>query len=499
MKQNLLNQIDIDVLRNKTIPPQDHLIDGKTTPPIEGGRFDVISPIDGKKFTTIADGTVEDVTLAANTARRTFDSGTWSATPPTERKKILYKWADLIEKNALDIAVLGARDNGTEITMAYKAEPLSAAQTIRYYAEAIDKTYGEIAATAKDRLGLIHKEPVGVVGIIVPWNFPLMIAAWKLAPALAAGNTVVIKPPEIASLSLIKVCALALEAGMPPGVLNIVTGRGATVGEAIGLSMEIDVLAFTGSGGVGRRLLEYSAKSNLKRVYLELGGKSPQLVFNDTEDLQKTAKTVVSSIFRNSGQVCIAASRLLIQDDIKDEFLAEIAKQAKMLKVGDPLDISNQIGAVTSEIQLDQNLAFVEKAKNAGSDLICGGNRILTETGGFYMEPTIFDNVGENDDLAQKEVFGPVLAVQSFKDENEAIKLANNTDFGLSSAVWTSNLSRAHRVVGKLNAGVVHVNTYGGADISLPLGGVKRSGNGHDKSLHAIDKYINLKTAWFAI
>ena len=494
-----MDQSLIDNFRAQTVAPQSHIIAGKKCVSSDGGIIDVTSPIDGGKITTLAAGTRQDADLAVAAARQTFDSGVWSDMAPKDRKKIILKWAELIEAEALKLAVLGVRDNGTEIGMALKAEPGSAAGTLRYYAEALDKIYGEIAATAPDRLGLIHKEPVGVVGVIVPWNFPMMIGAWKLAPALAAGNTVVLKPAEVASLSLLRMSELALEAGMPPGVLNVVTGAGSVVGEAIALSMDVDVLVFTGSGGVGRRLLEYSARSNLKRVYLELGGKSPQIVFADTDDLALAAKTAASAIFRNSGQVCIAASRLLVEQDIHDDFVAEVAKHAQALKVGDPLNIGNQIGAVTSQSQLKQNLQFVEAAKAQGSELVTGGRQILENTGGNYMEPTIFTGVAQDSDLVQKEVFGPVLAVSTFKTEQEAVAQANGTEFGLSSGLWTSNLSRAHRVSRKIQAGVVHVNTYGGAETSMPLGGVKQSGNGHDKSLHAFDKYLNLKSVWMAL
>lgn len=494
-----MQQDIIDDIRAQAIPPQFHLIDGKAAAASDGGIINVISPIDGKTITSMAGGTREDANQAVSAARRAFDSGVWSDMAPKDRKKILLKWAELVEAEALKLAVLGVRDNGTEIGMALKAEPGSAAGTIRYYAEALDKLYGEIAPTAPNRLGLIHKEPVGVIGVIVPWNFPMMIGAWKLAPALAAGNTVVLKPAEVASLSLLRMSALALEAGMPPGVLNVVTGAGSVVGEAIALSMDVNVLVFTGSGGVGRRLLEYSARSNLKRVYLELGGKSPQIVFADTENLGLAAKTAASAIFRNSGQVCIAASRLLVEASIHDDFVAEVAKHAQGLKVGDPLDLKNNIGAVTSAVQLKQNLEFVDGAKAQGSELVTGGQQLHKDTGGFYMEPTIFTHVPQASDLCQKEVFGPVLAVSTFKTEDEAVHKANDTDFGLSSALWTSNLSRAHRVTRQLKAGVVHVNTYGGADVSMPLGGVKQSGNGHDKSLHAFDKYLDLKSAWIAL
>lgn len=412
---------------------------------------------------------------------------------------MLTRLAELIERDALELAVLGVRDNGTEIGMALKAEPGSAAGTFRYYAEALDKIYGEIAPTADTVLGLIHREPVGVVGAIVPWNFPLMIGAWKLAPALAMGNSVVLKPAESASLTLLRLAELAAEAGLPEGVLNVVTGPGAVTGAALALSMDVDVLVFTGSGTTGRRLLEYAAQSNLKRVYLELGGKSPNIVFADTPDLDHAARVSAAGIFRNAGQVCVAGSRLLVERSIHDAFVARMAEHAAAMKVGDPLDLGSQIGAVHSEAQLNAHLDFLREALDEGSELAGGGRRILRETGGWYMEPTIVTGVRPDQRLAQDEVFGPVLAVTPFDTEAEAVALANATRYGLAAGVWTGDLSRAHRMIRAVRAGVVHVNTYGGADATVPLGGVKQSGNGHDKSLHALEKYVDLKTAWIQL
>ncbi len=424
---------------------------------------------------------------------------------------MLHRLADLIEKHALELAVLGVRDNGTEIGMALKAEPGSAAGTFRYYAEALDKVYGEIAPpTAGNVLGLVHKEPVGVVGAIVPWNFPLMIGSWKLAPALAAGNSVVLKPAETASLTLLRLAELASEAGLPDGgVLNVVTGQGGAVagGEALALSMDVDVLVFTGSGGGvgGRRLLEYSARSNLKRCYLELGGKSPpNIVFADAPDLEQAAKVSAAGIFRNAGgQVCVAGSRLLVEESIHDDFVAALSRHASAMTVGNPLDLNTNIGAVNNLPQLEGNLGFVSKAVEEGANLALGGSRILEDTGGYYMEPTVLTGVAPQHHVAQTEVFGPVLAVTPpFKSDEEAVTIANATQYGLAAGgVWTQNLSRAHRMVRDVQAGVVHVNTYGGgADGTVPpLGGVKQSGNGHDKSLHAFDKYFDLKTAWMQL
>lgn len=491
-----LAQEHIDALRIQAITKQGHLINGQRVPASTDEWMEVISPIDGQVLTHIAKGNASDMDAAIANARKTFESGHWSRMPMSARKAILYRLAELIELEALALSVLGVRDNGCEIGMAFKAEAGSAAATFRYYAEAIDKCYGQVAPTADSVLGLIHHEPVGVVGAIVPWNFPLMIGAWKLAPALAAGNCIVLKPAETASLSLLRLGELALEAGLPPGVLNIVTGEGAVVGEALGLSMEVDVLVFTGSGVTGRRLLHYAAESNLKRVYLELGGKSPSIVFADAPDLDHAAKVSAAGIFRNSGQVCVAGSRLLVEASIHDDFVEAVCRAAQAFKVGDPLQLANDIGAINNQQQLVQNLKRVRDAEAEGANIRTGGAQLNESSGGYYMEPTVLTDVKSHHAVSQQEVFGPVLAVMSFASEAEAVALANDTQLGLAAGVWTSNLSRAHTMIRRIHAGVVHVNTYGGADITVPLGGVKQSGNGHDKSLHALNKYTNLKTAW---
>ncbi|MCT8331168.1 aldehyde dehydrogenase family protein [Albidovulum sediminis] len=490
-----MTQDQIETLRTTPLPPFRHIVDGQPVAASDGGTMRVVSPIDGSLLTTCARGTKADADAAIAAARRAFDDGRWSGLPPAARKKILLKWADLIEARALEIAVLGVRENGTEIGMALKAEPLSAAATLRYYAEAIDKLSGEVAPTDPAFLGLVHREPAGVVGAIVPWNFPLMIGAWKFGPALAAGCTMVLKPAETASLTLLRLAELALEAGVPPGVFNVVTGEGAVVGAAIAESMDVDVLVFTGSGATGRRLLEAAARSNLKRVYLELGGKSPNIVFADAPDLDEAAKVSAQGVFRNSGQVCIAGSRILVERSIHATFVEKLAAHAAAIRVGDPLDSATQAGAMNSERQLMQNLAFVGEARAAGRHVI-GGARILEDTGGYYMSPAIVADATREDRVFREEVFGPVVTVTPFDTEAEAVALANDTTYGLAAAVWTSNLSRAHRMVRKVRAGLVHVNTYGGSDLTVPLGGVKQSGNGHDKSLHAFDKFLDLKTAW---
>jgi gamma-glutamyl-gamma-aminobutyraldehyde dehydrogenase len=494
-----MKQEHIDALRHLPIANQNLLIDGQWQPASSSQTLPVVSPIDGQTLCTLAAAGPADVDRAVQAARRTFEQGVWSRMAPAERKRVLFRIADRIEAHHAELAVLGVRDNGTEIAMAWKAEPGTAAGTFRYYAECVDKINGEIAPTPDGTLGLIHKEPVGVVAVIVPWNFPLMIGAWKIAPALAAGNSVVLKPSEDASLSLLRLAQLCLDAGLPPGVLNVITGTGAEAGEALARHMDVDILAFTGSGPVGRLLLKASAESNLKRVYLELGGKSPNIVFDDAPDLAHAAKVSAMGIYRNSGQVCVAGSRLLVQRSVHDEFVERLQKIAANLRVGDPLDVMTEIGAVCNRAQLSLNQKAVQTAREQGARWRVGGEVIAPVAGGFYMAPALFDGVTPDMTLAREEVFGPVLAVLPFEDEAEAVRLANDTAYGLASAVWTGNLSRAHRMVRAIKAGVVHVNTYGGPDITVPLGGVRQSGNGHDKSMHAMDKYLDLKTAWIQL
>ena len=495
----MYNQKEIDKIRYNSIPEQKLLIGSKWVKAKQGKIQNIISPINGEKISEIQVSDEADVDEAVKSSRAIFEKGQWSNMPPAAKKKVMHKIADLIEGSMLELAVLGVRDNGTEINMAYKAEPGSAAGTFRYYAEAIDKVYGEISNTSNDFVGLIQREPVGVVGAIVPWNFPLMIGAWKIAPALAMGNSVVIKPSEAASLSILRLGEICLEAGLPPGTLNIVTGNGRTTGQALARHMDVDVLTFTGSGNTGRQLLEYSAQSNMKRVYQELGGKSPNIIFSDTDNLEEAAKVSAMGIFRNSGEVCVAGSRLLVEDKIHDEFLNLISNFSSNLKIGDPLNIQNDVGAINSESQLQSDMDFVKKAETEGGIVELGGKRVHEATGGFYMEPTIVSSVKKDMDIFQNEVFGPVLTVTSFSNEEEAVQLANGTSFGLASGVWTTNLSRAHRMIKKIKAGTVFVNTYGGSDNTLPLTGVKQSGNGSDKSLHALDKFTDLKSVWMKL
>ncbi|MCR9125890.1 MAG: aldehyde dehydrogenase family protein [Rhodobacteraceae bacterium] len=494
-----LQQSDIDALRARPIPAQHLWIDGRACAAADGATMPVASPIDGACLGHIPLAGEADVARATAAARRAFDSGVWSRSAPVFRKRVLLRLADLIEAEAPALTVLGVRDNGTEFAMALKAEAGSAVASLRYYAEAIDKTGGQIAPSDPARLALIHREPVGVVGAITPWNFPLMIGAWKIAPALAAGNTVVMKPPETASLSTLRLVELAHEAGLPPGVLNVVTGPGQITGRALALSMDVDVLVFTGAGGTGRKLLEYAAQSNLKRVYLELGGKSANVVFDDAPDLAVAAQAAAAAIFRNAGQVCVAGSRLLVQRKIADAFTEALTRAAEALRVGDPLDLSHDIGAVHGPERLASNLAMVDAARAEGARLITGGTALHQASGGSYMAPTVLADVAAHHRLFQTEVFGPVLAVTAFDTEAEAVALANDSALALAAGVWTGSLSRAHRMVQAVRAGVVHVNCYGGTDLTVPMGGQKQSGNGYDRSLLALEKFTNHKTAWIQL
>lgn len=495
----MIDQARIDALRAVPVTPGEHLIDGRAQPSADGAVLEVTSPIDGTALTQIAAAGAEDVDRAVAAARRAFEDGRWSGLAPIARGRILQNIGAAIEAEADALAVLGVRDNGTEISMALKAEPGSAAATFRYYGELCGKEYGQVAPTAPGTLGLVHHEPVGVVGIIVPWNFPLMIGAWKIAAALAAGNTVVLKPSEVASLSLLRLARICHEAGLPDGVLNVVTGTGVGAGAPLAEHMDVDVLAFTGSGGVGRKLMEAAARSNLKRVYLELGGKSASVVFADAHDLDKAAAITAAGIYRDSGQVCIAASRVLVERSIHAAFVDKVMEHAAKMRIGDPLDLRTNAGAIASEVQMNSILSACAQAEAEGAELRMGGARILSQTGGYYIGPTLFDNAAQSSAIVQHEVFGPVLSVQPFDTEDEATALANGTVYALSSAVFTRDIARAHRMVARLRAGVVHVNTYGGADISVPLGGHGQSGNGHDKSPHAMGKFRNLKTAWIQL
>ncbi|ATC34213.1 aldehyde dehydrogenase [Caulobacter vibrioides] len=478
----------------KLAPPSQAVIDGALVEAASGATFHNVSPRDGQVLNLVTACQADDVERAVAGARAAFEDGRWRDQGPRQKKAVLFRLAELMERDADELALLESLDVGKPISDARNVDIPLAINTCRWYAEALDKVYGEVGTSPADRLSYAVHEPLGVIGAIVPWNFPLHMAMWKVAPALAMGNSVVLKPAEQSPLTALKLGALALEAGLPPGVLNVVPGLGGVAGEALALSMDVDMIAFTGSGPVGRRLMEYSARSNLKRVSLELGGKSPQIVFADCPDLEAAAQAAAWGVFYNQGEVCTAASRLLVEASIKDAFLARVIEVAKGMKVGDPLDPSTQFGAMVSERQMKTALDYIATADSQGARRVLGGQRVRQETGGFYVEPTIFDQVRPDHTLAREEVFGPVLGVMTFQSEDEAMRLANDTVYGLAAGLWTADVSRALRGARRLKAGLVWVNGWDACDITMPFGGFKQSGFGRDRSLHALHKYADLKS-----
>lgn len=472
------------------------LIEGEWVDAASGQRFDCISPIDGRVLTQIAQGGAEDIDRAVASARAAFDDGRWSRRSPAARKKILLRFAALVESNAVQLALLESLDMGKPVGDALGVDVPGTVRCLSWTAEAVDKVYGEVAATGPKELGLITREALGVIGAIVPWNFPMLMASWKLAPALATGNSIVLKPSEKSPLSALKLGELALEAGIPPGVFNVVTGFGPSAGEPLALHMDVDGLVFTGSTGVGRHLLQCAGRSNLKRTYLECGGKSPNIVFADAPDLGRAAVAAASAIFFNQGEVCTAASRLLVERSIKDEFLAEVVKAGQRLQPKHPFESNAAMGAIVDQAQMERVLGYIDKGQSEGAQLALGGERVLAETGGYYIEPTIFDQVSPDHTIAKEEIFGPVLSVIEFADEADALRIANASPYGLAAGLWTRDIGRAHRVARDLRAGSVWVNYWDGGDMTAPFGGYKQSGNGRDKSLHAFDKYTEMKATW---
>lgn len=469
-------------------------INGKFVHAASGKTFDCISPINGQVLTKVAFCDGQDVDLAVKAARTSFESGVWADLPPAKRKRIMLKWADLIDKHKEELALLETLDMGKPIAASLGGDIPGVVETIRWYAEAIDKQYDEIAPMPKNFLALITREPLGVVAAVVPWNFPLLMMAWKCGPALAAGNSVVLKPAEQSPLTAIRVAELAVEAGIPDGVFNVLPGFGETAGQALGRHMDVDMVAFTGSTEVGKYFLRYSGESNMKQVALECGGKSPNIVLKDAKNLDVAATAAAMGIFYNSGQVCVAASRLLVQEDIHDEFVEAVGRAGKVMTPGNPLDPATRMGSMVDQGQADRVMGYIGVGAQEGARLALGGRRALEETGGYYVEPTIFADVKNDMTIAREEIFGPVLSTIKFRDLDEAIRIANDSIYGLQASVWTSDLDTAHKVARALRAGTVKVNTVDGGDITVPFGGYKQSGFGRDKSLHALDKYTQLKS-----
>ena len=493
------NQHYWEQLRNTIAFRNKAFINGKYCSSVSGETFDCISPIDGSLLTPVANCDEVDVNNAVKSARAAFDAGNWSELSPTDRKKLLFLFAEMLEKNSEELALLETLDMGKPIGDSSRIDIPAAIRCLRWHAEAIDKVYGEIAPTGPSELGLITREPLGVIAAIVPWNFPLLMATWKIAPALATGNCIILKPSEKSPLSALRLAELAAEAGIPKGVLNVIPGDGPSAGEPLARHPDVDGLVFTGSTQTGKRLIALAGQSNMKRTYVECGGKSPNIIFADAPDLDAAAESAAASIFFNQGEVCTAASRLLIESTIKEAFIEKVMTSSANMHPGHPLDPSSFMGAIVDSTQLGKILNSISSGEKHGAKLCTGGKQVMHESGGFYMAPTIFDNVTNDMPIAKNEVFGPVLSCISFDTEEQALSLANGSIYGLAAAVWTKDISRAHQFSRKLRAGSVWVNCWDGGDMTAPFGGYKQSGTGRDKSLHALDKYTELKATWIKL
>ena len=488
-----------DVMDRPSVKTYKQSIGGKAVDSASGETLDIENPANGQVIAKVPASAAEDVDRAVDAARKAFDDRKgWANWAAGKRGRSLAKLADLIKKNSEELAWLESRNVGKPIGGA-RGEIIGASLVFDYYAGAANKIYGQTIPVSKPGLDLTLREPIGVVGLIVPWNFPLLMASWKLAPALAVGNSVVLKPAEQSPLTALRLGALAAEAGLPDGVLQVVPGDGPGAGQPLGLHPDVDMIAFTGSTEIGKRFLRYAGESNMKRISLECGGKSPHIVLPDCHDLPAAASAAAWGVFYNQGEVCNAGTRLVVHEQIKDEFMDLLLAAARDIAPGNPLDPDTTLGAMVDQTQTERVMGYIETGRTEGADLILGGSRVRTDTGGFYIEPTVFDRVRNDMTLAREEIFGPVLSTIEVGSEAEAVTVANDTMYGLAAAVWTDSVDAAHRVARAIRAGVVWVNTFDAGDITSPFGGFKQSGFGRDKSIHALEKYADLKTVWIGL
>ena len=475
-------------------------IDGQVTGALAGGRLAVVNPATGAVTAEMACGTGADIDRAVAAAKSAWDDGRWRHMSPRDRMDIFRRWADLVESHAAELALLETLSMGKPINDALTIDLPETMVTIRYFGECIDKVAGSVTNSPHGAVHMIAREPLGIVGAISAWNYPLLMATWKVAPALAGGNCVVLKPAEKAPLSCIRLAQLFVEAGGPPGVFNVVNGTGADAGRALALHSDVAKISFTGSTAVGKQLMTYAGQSNLKRVSLETGGKSPQIFMSDLADLDTAVDRAIMGIFDNAGQVCNAGSRLLVHADIHDRFVARFIERAgELYTPGDPLDPATSMGPLVTREHQANVLRWIETGRAEGATLALGGDTDPSRTNGAYVMPTLFTGVSAAMSVGREEIFGPVATVFRFDNEAEAIKLANDSIYGLAASVWTSDLTTAHRMIKALEAGVVWVNCFGDGDMTQPFGGYKQSGNTRDKSLECLAGYMQSKSAWISL
>ncbi len=479
--------------------PADPFIDGEYRDRTAGGRFTRLNPANGRGLADVGECGAADVDEAVSAAARCFAAGTWCDLAPEQRKRAMLRWAGLIREHLDELALLETLETGKPIRDTRSVDVPACAGAIEWYAESLDKLYDEIAPTGRGAVASITREPIGVVAAVVPWNYPLIIAAWKIGPALGAGNSVILKPAEQSSLASLRLAGLAHEAGIPAGAFQVLSGRGHVTGEALGRHPQVDVVAFTGSAGIGKRFLVYAGESNMKRIALECGGKSPQIVSRDCSDLDKAASAIAWSIWYNQGETCHAGSRLIVDRAIRDDLLERIEALLPQFEPGDPLDPDTGMGAMIEREHLERVQQYLDVARMEGARVRTGGERVREDTGGWYMRPAILEGVTNDMRVAREEIFGPVLSVLECDGLDEAIAIANDSQYGLAAAVWTDLIADAHRAARALRAGTVWVNTYDQGSVATPFGGYKQSGIGRDRSLHAFDKYVEMKTTWVDI